>query len=110
MLYLIAYDISDDARRTKLAELLEGFGQRVQRSVFECDLNEREYQALERKMKRHSQTRRRGQRAHLPSVRRLCWQRHRARQRSAGREERGCLHHLTTTRPEQPGRIGHQTT
>jgi CRISPR-associated protein Cas2 len=33
-------------------ELLEGFGQRVQRSVFECDLNEREYQALERKMKR----------------------------------------------------------
>ena len=52
MLYLIAYDISVDARRTELAELLEGFGQRVQRSVFECDLNEREYQALERKMKR----------------------------------------------------------
>jgi len=52
VLYLIAYDISVDARRTKLAELLEGFGQRVQRSVFECDLNEREYQALERKMKR----------------------------------------------------------
>ena len=48
MLYLIAYDISIDARRTKLAELLEGFGQRVQRSVFECDLNEREYQGLER--------------------------------------------------------------
>ena len=52
VLYLIAYDISVDARRTKLAELLEGFGQRVQRSVFECDLNEREYQVLERKMKR----------------------------------------------------------
>ena len=52
MLYLIAYDISVDARRTKLAELLEGFGQRVQRSVFECDLNEDEYRALERKMKR----------------------------------------------------------
>jgi len=52
VLYLIAYDISVDARRTKLAELLEGFGQRVQRNVFECDLNEREYQALERKMKR----------------------------------------------------------
>jgi hypothetical protein len=31
MLYLIAYDISVDARRTELAELLEGFGQRVQR-------------------------------------------------------------------------------
>ena len=52
VLYLIAYDILVDARRTELAELLEGFGQRVQRSVFECDLNEREYQALERKMKR----------------------------------------------------------
>lgn len=52
MLYLITYDISVDKRRTKLAKLLEGFGQRVQESVFECDLTEREYKALDRRMKR----------------------------------------------------------
>jgi len=51
MLYLIAYDISVDARRTKLAELLEGFGQRVQRSVFECDLNPGEFARLGRELR-----------------------------------------------------------
>ncbi len=52
MLYVIAYDIPDDARRLKLAKVLEGFGQRVQRSVFECDLTEREYRALTKKVAR----------------------------------------------------------
>ncbi|ABU58073.1 MULTISPECIES: CRISPR-associated endonuclease Cas2 [Roseiflexus] len=52
MLYVIAYDIPDDARRLKLANVLEGFGQRVQRSVFECDLTEREYRALIKKVER----------------------------------------------------------
>lgn len=52
MLYVIAYDIPDDARRLKLAKVLEGFGQRVQRSVFECDLTEREYRALIKKVER----------------------------------------------------------
>ncbi|MCS7289335.1 MAG: CRISPR-associated endonuclease Cas2 [Roseiflexus sp.] len=52
MLYVIAYDIPDDARRLKLAKVLEGFGQRVQRSVFECDLTEREYRALLKKVER----------------------------------------------------------
>ncbi len=52
MLYVIAYDIPDDARRLKLAKVLEGFGQRVQRSVFECNLTEREYRALLKKVER----------------------------------------------------------
>jgi CRISPR-associated protein Cas2 len=33
---VIAYDIPDDRRRTKLATFLEGYGRRVQYSVFEC--------------------------------------------------------------------------
>lgn len=38
MLVLIAYDIPDTKRRTKLANFLEGYGRRVQKSVFECFL------------------------------------------------------------------------
>ena len=33
-LYVISYDIPDDKRRKKIADLLEGYGQRVQYSVF----------------------------------------------------------------------------
>ncbi|MDQ2688108.1 MAG: CRISPR-associated endonuclease Cas2 [Armatimonadota bacterium] len=37
--YLIVYDITDDAKRTKLSKLLQDYGDRVQKSVFEADLN-----------------------------------------------------------------------
>lgn len=52
MLYVISYDIPLDKRRVKLAKLLEGFGQRVQFSVFECNLDDREYLVLMRKLRR----------------------------------------------------------
>lgn len=52
MLYVISYDIAVDRRRTRLAKVLEGFGQRVQWSVFECNLDDREYAVLERKLRR----------------------------------------------------------
>ena len=39
MLVLVVYDIPDNKRRTKLANFLEGYGRRVQYSVFECFLN-----------------------------------------------------------------------
>lgn len=34
---LIAYDVPDDRRRTRLAKVLEGYGDRVQYSVFVVD-------------------------------------------------------------------------
>jgi CRISPR-associated protein Cas2 len=40
MFYLVAYDISDDQRRTKVAKILEDFGDRVQYSVFELELEQ----------------------------------------------------------------------
>ena len=40
MLYLISYDVADDARRHRVCEALKDFGRRVQYSVFECDLDE----------------------------------------------------------------------
>lgn len=37
-MYLISYDASSDKLRRKLSKILEGFGRRVQFSVFECDI------------------------------------------------------------------------
>jgi CRISPR-associated protein Cas2 len=49
---VVAYDIDDHGRRRRLARLLEGFGERVQRSVFECDLNGRELAMLLHRLER----------------------------------------------------------
>jgi len=35
---VVAYDITDDKRRNKIAKCLEGYGVRVNYSVFECVL------------------------------------------------------------------------
>jgi len=37
---LSGYDIPSDKRRKKVSDLLEGYGQRVQYSVFECVLTQ----------------------------------------------------------------------
>jgi CRISPR-associated protein Cas2 len=42
MFLVIAYDISDDKRRTRISRELERWGNRTQFSVFECDLDLRE--------------------------------------------------------------------
>ncbi|MGJ3249209.1 MAG: CRISPR-associated endonuclease Cas2 [Elainellaceae cyanobacterium] len=39
MLVLVVYDIANNRRRQKLSKLLEGYGRRVQESVFECFLS-----------------------------------------------------------------------
>lgn len=43
---VVAYDVADDARRARVATLLEDHGVRVQFSVFECLLRPREMQVL----------------------------------------------------------------
>ncbi len=45
-IYLIAYDITSDRRRNKIAELLEKHGLRINLSVFECTLTFTEYENL----------------------------------------------------------------
>jgi CRISPR-associated protein Cas2 len=50
MFYLICYDIVDDRRRNKVAHLLEGYGLRVQKSVFESVLTPDQYQMLQKKL------------------------------------------------------------
>ncbi len=39
MLVVVVYDIPNDRRRLNLSNLLEGYGRRVQKSVFECFLS-----------------------------------------------------------------------
>jgi len=46
MKYLITYDISNDKRRTKLSTLLDKYGQRVNYSVYECELNQGQFDKL----------------------------------------------------------------
>jgi len=38
MRYVISYDIEDDMRRLRVARVLDDYGDRVQRSVFEANL------------------------------------------------------------------------
>lgn len=52
MLVLIVYDIPDNKRRTKLSNFLEGYGRRVQFSVFECFLSLAEMRELYEKVKK----------------------------------------------------------
>jgi CRISPR-associated protein Cas2 len=46
MFYLVCYDIVSDTRRNKVSKLLEAHGLRVQKSVFECMLDEKQYEIL----------------------------------------------------------------
>jgi CRISPR-associated protein Cas2 len=46
--YTVAYDIPDDGRRVKVANVLKSFGERVQLSVFECWLSPAQLEQLKK--------------------------------------------------------------
>lgn len=52
MRYVVTYDVPSDRVRTRIAKLLEGYGRRVQYSVFECDLNEAHLAKLMERLRR----------------------------------------------------------
>ena len=51
--YLVAYDISDDKRRTAIFKILMGNGDHVQYSVFICQLNRLELERLKGSIRQH---------------------------------------------------------
>ena len=51
--YVIAYDIPDDKRRTKVHKILLGFGKWTQYSLFECFLSRKELVLLRSKLAEH---------------------------------------------------------
>lgn len=53
MLIIVTYDVSTETkegrrRLRRVAKVCEGIGQRVQKSVFECRVNQMQYEELER--------------------------------------------------------------
>ena len=47
-MYVVAYDISDDRRRTRLFKTLKRYGTAVQESVFECHLTADQFVKMRR--------------------------------------------------------------
>ena len=52
-LYVIAYDIPNDKRRTKVHRTLKGFGQWTEFSLFECFLTKKELLLMRAKLDKH---------------------------------------------------------
>lgn len=52
MFVLVVYDIADDRRRLQVSNFLEGYGRRVQESVFECFISLGEMKKLHRGVKK----------------------------------------------------------
>jgi CRISPR-associated protein Cas2 len=55
MWILVTYDVNTEdakgrARLRKVAKVCEGYGQRVQKSVFECIVNQAQYEAMKRRL------------------------------------------------------------
>lgn len=46
--YLVCYDIASPRRLRRVAKLMLSLGERVQKSVFECELSPQERESLER--------------------------------------------------------------
>ena len=53
MLTLVAYDITDAKRLRRVAEVCEDYGVRVQYSIFECHLDEDEFEEFWLKLLEH---------------------------------------------------------
>lgn len=52
-LYVVAYDIPDDRRRSKVHKVLRAYGEWTQYSLFECWLTRRQLIELHAKLRRH---------------------------------------------------------
>ena len=50
MVIIVSYDIPEDRRRNRIHKELKNFGQWVQYSVFECDLDERQLARLRHRL------------------------------------------------------------
>jgi CRISPR-associated protein Cas2 len=52
-LFVVAYDIPDDKRRTGIHKLLKGFGLWTEYSLFECFLTKKEFLQMEAALYQH---------------------------------------------------------
>jgi CRISPR-associated protein Cas2 len=52
MFFLVSYDIVNDRTRTAVSNVLENYGTRVQKSVFECVITDKQFLELRDKLER----------------------------------------------------------
>jgi CRISPR-associated protein Cas2 len=52
MFVVVAYDIVDDKIRRHLVKVLKNYGRRVQKSVFECRIDDRQYLKMRREIEK----------------------------------------------------------
>jgi CRISPR-associated protein Cas2 len=53
MFYVVAYDIPDDKRRSRVHRILTGFGQWTEFSLFECFLTKKEFLMMQAKLEQY---------------------------------------------------------
>lgn len=51
MFVVVAYDIAHDKRRLRVMKMMQGYGEHVQESVFECDLETATYREMIKRLK-----------------------------------------------------------
>lgn len=52
MFYIISYDIVVDKKRTQVSKVLLNYGKRVQKSVFECVITEKQFAEMRAKVEK----------------------------------------------------------
>ena len=52
MHYTVAYDITNDKRRNRVAKILKDFGKRVQYSIFECNTDRQAFLRLQDRLEK----------------------------------------------------------
>jgi len=52
MFLVVTYDIVDDRKRTRVAKTLSNYGNRVQKSVFECQIDDRQYLKMKERIEK----------------------------------------------------------
>lgn len=52
MLHIVAYDVASDRRLYRVAKICEDYGVRIEKSVFECDLDETEFERFWSRLQR----------------------------------------------------------
>jgi len=50
MFVVVSYDIADDRKRSRVLKILKDYGTHVQKSVFECKIDEAQYLKLREKI------------------------------------------------------------
>lgn len=53
MFLVVSYDIVDDKKRAKIANILKDYGRRVQYSVFECELSKKVLRKMVKELLEH---------------------------------------------------------